>query len=75
MATLRSFTDRAEVYGFALTDTNSDGIDDHLNLTTTNGGNDDISSTTYATFNEVVYATSGFTFTLNASGHLIATTS
>lgn len=75
MATLRSFTDRAEIYGFVLTDTNSDGIADHLNVVTTNGGNDNITSATYATFNDVVYATTGFTFSLNASGHLIATLS
>jgi len=75
MATLRSFTDRAEVYGFVLTDTNSDGIVDHLNVVTTNGGNDNITSTTYATFNDVVYATTGFNFSLNADGHLIATIS
>ena len=42
MATLRSFTDRAEVYGFVLTDTNSDSIVDTLQVVTTNGGNDNI---------------------------------
>jgi hypothetical protein len=63
----------AEVYGFVLTDTNSDSIADKLQVTTTNGGADNITSSTYATFNDVVYAATGFTWSLNASGHLIAT--
>ena len=63
----------AEVYGFVLTDTNSDSIVDKLQVTTTNGGADNITSSTYATFNDVVYAATGFTWSLNASGHLIAT--
>ena len=73
MAKLRSYTDRAEIYGFELTDTNSDGIVDNLRVVTTDGGNDNISASSYAGFNDVVYATTGFTFSLNASGHLIAT--
>ena len=44
MAKLRSYTDRAEIYGFVLTDTNSDGIVDNLQVVTTNGGNDSITS-------------------------------
>ena len=63
----------AEVYGFVLTDTNSDSIADKLQVTTTNGGADNITSSTYATFDDVVYAATGFTWSLNASGHLIAT--
>ena len=63
----------AEVYGFVITDTNSDSIGDKLQVTTTNGGADNITSSTYATFNDVVYAATGFTWSLNASGHLIAT--
>lgn len=63
----------AEVYGFVITDTNSDSIADKLQVTTTNGGADNITSSTYATFNDVVYAATGFTWSLNASGHLIAT--
>ena len=63
----------AEVYGFVLSDTNSDSIADKLQVTTTNGGADNITSSTYATFNDVVYAATGFTWSLNASGHLIAT--
>ena len=63
----------AEVYGFVLSDSNSDSIVDKLQVTTTNGGADNITSSTYATFNDVVYAATGFTWSLNASGHLIAT--
>ena len=63
----------AEVYGFAITDTNSDSIADKLQVTTTNGGADNITSSTYAAFDDVVYAATGFTWSLNASGHLIAT--
>ena len=63
----------AEVYGFVITDTNSDSIADKLQVTTTNGGADNITSSTYATFDDVVYAATGFTWSLNASGHLIAT--
>ena len=75
MATLRSFTDRAEVYGFLLTDTNSDSIVDNLQVVTTNGGNDNITEATYNSFNDVIYATTGLSFSLSASGHLIATIS
>ena len=63
----------AEVYGFVITDTNSDSIADKLQVTTTNGGADNITSSTYATFDDVVYAATGFTWSLNSSGHLIAT--
>ena len=63
----------AEVYGFVLSDSNSDNIADKLQITTTNGGADNITSSTYNTFNDVVYAATGFTWSLNASGHLIAT--
>ena len=63
----------AEIYGFVLTDTNSDGTIDSLQVTTTNGGSDNISASTYATFDDVIYASTGFTWSLNSSGHLIAT--
>ena len=75
MAKLRSYTDRAEIYGFVLTDTNSDSIVDTLQVITTNGGNDNITEATYNSFNDVIYATTGLSFSLNASGHLIATIS
>jgi hypothetical protein len=56
----------AEVYGF-----NKDASG-NLIVTTTNGGNDNISNATYATFDDVLFAASGFTFSLS-NGDLIAT--
>ena len=57
-----------EVYGF---NTNASG---HLIVTTTNGGADNISGATYAAFDDVIFAATGFTFTVDAStGNLIAT--
>jgi hypothetical protein len=56
----------AEVYGFSK---NSSG---ELIVTTTNQGADNISSTDYANFDDVQYAASGFTWSLN-NGELIAT--
>ena len=43
-----------------------------LQVTTTNQGQDDISASTYAGFDDVIFAASGFTFSLN-NGDLIAT--
>ena len=73
MSTLKQFTDRAEIYGLTLTDTDSDGIVDQLSVRTTNGGVDNISSAQFAAFTNTVYATTGFVFSINASGELIAT--
>ena len=57
-----------EVYGF---NTNASG---NLIVTTTNGGADNISGATYAAFEDVIFAATGFTFTVDAStGNLIAT--
>ena len=57
-----------EVYGF---NTDANGI---LQVTTTNGGADNISAATYAAFEDVVFAATGITFTLDAAtGNLIAT--
>ena len=56
-----------EVYGF---NTDSNG---NLIVTTTNGGADNISGATYAAFEDVIYAATGFTFSLNTDGKLIAT--
>ena len=56
-----------EVYGF---NTNANG---NLIVTTTNGGADNISGATYAAFEDVIYAATGFTFSLNTDGKLIAT--
>ena len=56
-----------EVYGF---NTDSNG---NLLVTTTNGGVDNISSTDYDAFEDVIFAATGFTFSVNANGKLIAT--
>jgi hypothetical protein len=61
-----SNTSSAEVYGFHK-DSNGDLI-----VTTTNQGVDNISSATYATFDDVLFSASGFTFSLS-NGELIAT--
>ena len=55
-----------EVYGFT-------GIGSNLQVTTTNGGNDSISSAQYAAFEDILFAPSGMTFSINNSGNLIAT--
>ena len=73
MSTLKQFTDRAEVYGLTITDSDGDGINDSLSVTTTNGGVDNISSTQFPAFTNTVYPTTGFVFSINASGELIAT--
>ena len=56
-----------EVYGF-----NTDGSG-NLIVTTTNGGADNISGATYAAFEDVIFAATGFTFSINTDGKLIAT--
>jgi len=56
-----------EVYGF---NTNANG---NLIVTTTNGGADNISGATYAAFDDVIFAATGFTFSINTDGKLIAT--
>ena len=56
-----------EVYGF---NTNAAG---NLIVTTTNGGVDNISGTDYDNFEDVIFAATGFTFSINANGKLIAT--
>ena len=56
-----------EVYGF---NTDANG---NLIVTTTNGGADNISGATYAAFEDVIYAATGFTFSVNTDGKLIAT--
>ena len=55
-----------EVYGF-----NTSGST--LQVTTTNGGADNISGTAYAAFEDVIIAATGFTFSINTDGKLIAT--
>ena len=56
-----------EVYGF-----NTSGS--QLQVTTTNGGADNIDATTFASFDDVVFAATGFTFSLDSTtGQLVAT--
>ena len=57
----------AEVYGF---NKDSNG---NLIVTTTDGGNDNITSATFATFDDVLFSASGFTFSIDANGDLIST--
>ena len=57
----------AEIYGFSK---NSDG---ELIITTTNQGVDSISNATYATFDDTLFSASGFTFSIDSNGNLIAT--
>ena len=73
MSTLKQFSDRAEIYGLTISDSNSDGINDSVSVTSTNGGVDNISSAQFAAFTNTIYATTGFVFSINASGELIAT--
>ena len=55
-----------EVYGFT-------GIGSNLQVTTTNGGADNITGAQYDAFEQVMFAPSGITFSINSSGNLIAT--
>ena len=56
----------AEVYGFT-------GIGSNLQVRTTNKGADDITSAQYDAFEQVFFASSGISFSINTSGNLIAT--
>ena len=56
----------AEVYGFT-------GIGSNLQIRTTNNGADNITGDQYAAFEQVMFAPSGITFSINSSGNLIAT--
>ena len=55
-----------EVYGFT-------GIGSNLQITTTNAGADNITGAQYDAFEQVLFAPSGITFSINNSGNLIAT--
>ena len=59
-------TSSPEVYGFNASSGN-------LIVTTTNGGADNISASDYAAFEDQFFAATGFSFSINASGNLIAT--
>ena len=61
-----NITGRAEIYGFT-------GIGSNLQITTTNAGADNITSAQYDAFEQVLFAPSGITFSINSSGNLIAT--
>ena len=56
----------AEIYIF-----NKNG--NNLNVVTTNGGQDNITNAVYAAADDKIFAASGFTWSVNASGNLIAT--
>ena len=60
----------AEVYGFEIVDIATNPT---LRVTTTNGGADNISSTDYANFDDVIYGASGMTWSLQANGDLRVT--
>jgi hypothetical protein len=47
-------------------------FNNNVQVTTTNQGQDNISAVTYAGFDDVIFAASGFTFSLS-NGELIAT--
>ena len=55
-----------EVYGFT-------GIGSNLQVTTTNAGADNITGAQYDAFEQVLFAPSGMTFSINSDGKLIAT--
>ena len=55
-----------EVYGFT-------GIGSNLQVRTTNAGADNITGAQYDAFEQVLFAPSGMTFSINSSGNLIAT--
>ena len=61
-----NITGRVEVYGFT-------GIGSNLQVTTTNAGADNITAAQYDAFEQVLFAPSGITFSINTSGNLIAT--
>ena len=54
-----------EVYGFT-------GIGSNLQVRTTNRGADNITGAQYAAFEDILFAPSGMTFSINSSGNLIA---
>ena len=56
----------AEVYLFTKNGNN-------LNVITTNGGQDNITNAQYAAADDKIFAASGFTFSLDSNGNLIAT--
>ena len=61
-----NLTGKTEVYGFT-------GIGSNLQITTTGGGVDNITGAQYDAFEQVLFAPSGITFSINNNGNLIAT--
>ena len=61
-----NLTGSREVYGFT-------GIGSNLQVRTTGGGVDNITGAQYDAFEQVFFASSGITFSINTSGNLIAT--
>ena len=61
-----NITGRAEVYGFT-------GIGSNQQVRTTNAGADNITGAQYDAFEQVMFAPSGITFSINNDGNLIAT--
>ena len=59
-------TSGPEVYGFT-------GIGSNLQVTTTNAGADNITGAQYDAFEQVMFAPSGISFSINNDGNLIAT--
>jgi len=55
-----------EIYGFT-------GIGSNLQVRTTNRGADNITGAQYAAFEDILFAPSGMTFSINSDGKLIAT--
>ena len=71
--TLTLTAQAAEIYGFELVDTDSDGITETIRVTTTNNGADSINSTVYAAFDDIIYGASGMTWSLTTDGDLRVT--
>ena len=61
-----AFSGHSEVYGFT-------GIGSNLQVRTTNGGADNITGAQYDAFEQVLFAPSGISFSINNDGNLIAT--
>ena len=56
----------AEIYGFT-------GIGSHLQVRTTDKGSDNVTGAQYAAFEQVMFAASGISWSINNDGNLIAT--
>lgn len=56
----------AEIYGFT-------GIGSHLQVRTTDKGADNVTGAQYTAFEQVMFAASGITWSINNDGNLIAT--